>query len=69
MTTLCESCFPEWEVREVLTARPMQPCEQCRKWDSRWQGMSSAGRTRCHVFRKDPRRPVAALLKKEEHEG
>lgn len=66
MTTLCESCFPDWENREVLTVPALFPCEDCGKTDNRQRIPINGDRVRCHVFRTDPRRPVAALLKRAE---
>lgn len=68
MTTLCERCFPGWRDAEVLTMPPLIPCQQCGSHDNRIGRALNGAATRCHVFRTDPRKPRAALLRSSQTE-
>lgn len=51
MIVLCETCFPNWKVHEVLCHIPTEGCEVCGATDERRAG----GDKRCHLFEDDPR--------------
>lgn len=52
MITLCEDCFPHWDVHEILTIVPLSPCAKCGRYD-----MRRDGGLRAHLFRGNPTAP------------